>query len=468
VADLGDTAQGRPSLPRGAHVVLVVSRGLPQDEPSGFVTVPSLVGHSQQSALNRIEETGLRAEVFAEDVGRAARDVVDQYPVPGAATPTGSHMLLLVSSGLSRRAELVPMPDVVGMAEPDAVARLDEAALEADIVRESHPNVPAGVVLAQLPGVSALAAEKPAARTRWWLLAAIGAVALLMLAGLAALLLLGGTGPQIAVPNLVGLSSAQAQRTLATAHLTLGTVSPQAGSSAPEDSVLSQVPPAGAKVRSGSLVTIVVAASRPKVAVPQLIGMSESDADKALAAAGIAGTVGRAYSNSVPAGSVVSQAPLAPALVDVGSTVQLTISLGPSANTVAVPDLVGLQQAIAQDNVTSAGLTSRVINQYSSAYASGVVADQSPAKNESLVRNATVGVSVSLGPAPTTAVNVSSVIGESSANANSVLVSLGLNVVSIQRDNTGIAADTVASQLPSAAAQVPPGATVIVFVSTGK
>jgi hypothetical protein len=94
------------------------------------------------------------------------------------------------------------------------------------------------------------------------------------------------------------------------------------------------------------------------VAVPEVTGLSQAAAETAIVSAGfVVGTVTNVdsdtVSDTVPAGNVVSQAPLGGSLVASGSAVDLVVSSGPAL--VAVPEVTGLSQAAAETAIVSAG-----------------------------------------------------------------------------------------------------------------
>jgi len=67
------------------------------------------------------------------------------------------------------------------------------------------------------------------------------------------------------------------------------------------------------------------------VAVPNVIGITQANAQNAIVAAGLAvGNVGQQSSNTVAAGLVISQSPQPGASVSAGSTVNITVSTGPA------------------------------------------------------------------------------------------------------------------------------------------
>ena len=74
-------------------------------------------------------------------------------------------------------------------------------------------------------------------------------------------------------------------------------------------------------------------AGKPKptatpVAVPDVVGSSQAGAETQLTGAGFTVVVSQAESDSVPAGSVVSQDPQAGVMATQGSTVRIVVSTG--------------------------------------------------------------------------------------------------------------------------------------------
>ncbi|WP_246846626.1 PASTA domain-containing protein [Humibacter ginsenosidimutans] len=89
-------------------------------------------------------------------------------------------------------------------------------------------------------------------------------------------------------------------------------------------------------------------------AVPDVTGKAEADADSALQAVGLVPTDGKKeYSDSVPEGSVISQAPQSQGPVRKGDTIVLDISRGPAP--VEVPNVIGETWDKAKAKLTNAG-----------------------------------------------------------------------------------------------------------------
>ena len=95
-------------------------------------------------------------------------------------------------------------------------------------------------------------------------------------------------------------------------------------------SVLSQNPAAGSQVSRGSAVSLIVSEGPSDVRVPNMIGLSQSQAGDVLGQAGLnIGTVSVATSAQFAAGLVISGSPVAGSTVHPGSAVNLVVSSGP-------------------------------------------------------------------------------------------------------------------------------------------
>lgn len=146
---------------------------------------------------------------------------------------------------------------------------------------------------------------------------------------------------QVAVPDLVGRTLAEARGLLEAAGLSVGEITTSNGSS-PAEIVLSMANPAGVRVAPGTSIPLTVASGWNSV--PDLTGLTETEAQSALAAAGHSGIAVRAAQGGadnqgnpggqVPPGSSVillvgSSQPVAGTVVRVGT--QVTFTLGAPA-----------------------------------------------------------------------------------------------------------------------------------------
>ncbi len=201
------------------------------------------------------------------------------------------------------------------------------------------------------------------------------------------------------------------------------------------------------------------------VNVPSVLGLSQAAAASAIASVGlVVGSIAQQSSDTVSAGSVISQSPSAGTSVAPGSTINLAVSTGPAP--VNVPNVIGLSQPTATSVISGAGLVvGSVTQQSSSTVPAGSVISQSPSAGTSVAAKSAVSLMVSTGPAP---VIVPGVVGLTQATATSVIAGAGLVVGSVTQQSSGTEpAGSVISQSPSAGASVAAGSAVNLEVSTG-
>jgi len=168
----------------------------------------------------------------------------------------------------------------------------------------------------------------------------------------------GGPG-QVEVPDVTGQPRDEAEQTMDEAGLGV-TVETRNSSDVPVDAVIETDPPAGESVRRGSEVTLIVSSGPGQVAVPPVVGQTQSAAEQQLSARGLESSVTEENSDR-PAGEVISQSPDAGTRVDPGSTVNLVVSKGPEpVTTVDVPNVVGLNRSDAVAEIRGLGLSPSV------------------------------------------------------------------------------------------------------------
>jgi serine/threonine-protein kinase len=322
-----------------------------------------------------------------------------------------------------------------------------------------------GIVIAQLPTQATIAAEKPRRSWVMWTWVVVGVV-LAALVAIAAFTLI--IGKQVAVPTITGMTLPEAQNVVTAAGLKINDITTQTGSNAPDGSIIAQTPGPGVSVRDGSSIAIVIAAIRPKVSVPNLVGLSTAEAGRTITSAGLVAQISRRYSDATPQDTVIDQIPPAGQSVLVGSSVNISISLGPQSTTETLPDLAGMSQTDAVNKVVSLGLTAHVSNSFSSTVAAGQVIEQVPAAGQSVAPGTAIGINLSAGPPTGNTVTSPNLVGQTSTNAIGTLGGLGLTYSTVMWDGTGAAAETVVSQLPKSGEQVSSGGAVVVFVSSGK
>ena len=132
------------------------------------------------------------------------------------------------------------------------------------------------------------------------------------------------TGPgEVSVPDLSGRTESQARADLVDAGLVVGTVTPVDNASEPAGTVVTQNPSAGTTVPPDTAVSFEVSSGR--VEVPNVVGLTQSQAQNALAGRGLEFFVTFRESTEFTQGTVLEQDPRE-GVVDQGTTVNLVVA----------------------------------------------------------------------------------------------------------------------------------------------
>jgi serine/threonine-protein kinase len=108
----------------------------------------------------------------------------------------------------------------------------------------------------------------------------------------------------------------------------------------PKDSVISQEPNSGRKVRVGEKIKLILSAGRPRVSVPQIVGKSLFSAKILLSQNGLAtGKITFIYSD-MPKNTILSYHPQAIEPKE-GDRINILVSLGERPRSFIMPDLSG-------------------------------------------------------------------------------------------------------------------------------
>lgn len=205
-------------------------------------------------------------------------------------------------------------------------------------------------------------------------------------------------------------------------------------------------------------------ASSQQVSVPDVTGMTYSEAKTALSEKGLSIHASYEASDTVDEDKIISQDPKKGEKVSDNTTINVVISTG-TANS-KVPDVVGQTEEDAIAKLDAAGISYTITNEYSDDYDAGVVISQSPTGGSSISKNKKVTLTVSRGQETTT---VPSLSGMSQSDAITALSNAGLNAGSITSDySSSVEEGYVISQGTSAGRTVQMGSTVDMVISLGK
>jgi eukaryotic-like serine/threonine-protein kinase len=227
-------------------------------------------------------------------------------------------------------------------------------------------------------------------RKKWpWIVAAL--VAIVLIAGLVyAFNYVSGNGSNYAVPDVVGLPLATAEKDIANAHL-VSAVTREASSSVPKGDVISTSPANGTNVTKGSTVKLFVSTGAQLVKVPRVIGANVNTAETTLQDAGFQVSQQPVSNSTAPAGQVVRQSPAGGTPEPKGSQVTIYVSGGGTR----VPGVVGESQAAATQQLENDGFSVDPIIQSgagASGFTAGTVWKMSPPAGTVLAPNSTVDI----------------------------------------------------------------------------
>jgi beta-lactam-binding protein with PASTA domain len=196
-----------------------------------------------------------------------------------------------------------------------------------------------------------------------------------------------------------------------------------------------------------------------KTTVPNVIGLRQQAAERRLHDADLKVLTAQGASER-PQGVVFQQRPGAGTQLDEGQTVTITISSGRAR--VAVPDVSGLQQQAAVQQLTTAGFMPD-IKRVASSKRKGIVVDQAPLPGVTALKGSTVVLSISSGARP---VVVPSVVGLRQSDAVTQLMDARL-VPQIRNVPSTRPRGIVVAQKPPAGKEVDRGSAVTLNVSRG-
>jgi serine/threonine-protein kinase len=263
-----------------------------------LVTVKDVRGFQADTAQSTLEAQGLKVvqtQAFSSD---PAGTVSAQDPAAGTPVAPNTQVTLTVSKGL----EMVEVTDVTGQTYSDASHALKADGFKVSKQTQPDPTVPKDQVISQNPpgGTQAQKGSK--------------------------VTLIVSSGPSnVSVPSVVNMRQADAQAALSAAGLT-STVKQAPSTAFAAGHVISQSPSAGTSVAPQSNVTITVSTGPPPVDVPNVVGMSEADAEAALQNVGLGFTVQTTpVTDPAQDGIVQSTNPTAGTSVKPGTKVVLSV-----------------------------------------------------------------------------------------------------------------------------------------------
>jgi serine/threonine-protein kinase len=256
--------------------------------------VPKVTSLQLSDARERLDRSGFEKVAVERERSFAEVDrVLRQDPDPGEQASKDDTITLIVSGGPGQ----VVVPSVKNTRTELAIRELEKAELKVTADPQASDSVKKGFAI----GTSPRDGDRVERGSR--------------------VRLFVSTGPeQATMPDVVGLTREAAESRLDRESLEVRVVREQ--SDKPQDEVIAQSPAAGTKLDKNERVTITISEGKPKVDVPNLVGLTEADARRLLRGDKLGITVRRRTTdNEEEDGQVLDQRPGAGVEVDEGRSV---------------------------------------------------------------------------------------------------------------------------------------------------
>jgi serine/threonine-protein kinase len=260
------------------------------------------------------------------------------------------------------------------------------------------------------------------------------------------------------VPKVVGKTATRATVQLEDAGFKVRTHGVE--SKEKPGTVVSQDPGAKTQADKGSAVDLGVSSGPGQQLVPDVSNLPRKQAIEALNNAGFTVAEDPLPSSTVAKGNAIRTSPPANKPIPKGTEVRLFISSGPPQ--VSVPDVVGLDKALASARIKDAGLnlTQELVD--SDTVPKGRVVSETPSGGTTVDKGTTVALQISRGPQK---VNVPDVTGLTTAEARAKLSGDGFKVKVVKEESATDPPDTVIHQTPGGGSSAVKGGVVTIFVA---
>ena len=298
---------------------------------------------------------------------------------------------------------------------------------------------------------------------RFKIVAAVVAVLAIALIAFAGVSLLGGNkAEQVIVPDVTNHTLQEATEILEDYGLTVGVVKYEPNETVEKDLVFYQDPAYNDSIAKDGKVNLVISSGKDEpeqVPVPNLLGLTDIQAQKALLDAGFVASSNEEFSDEYEQGKICRQEPANGSSVEKGSTVKYWVSKGKANTNVVISNYLGWSEGDALAELQKQGLKVNTETGYSNDVSTGEVMGQSISAGTSVAAGTTITLTISLGAQN---VPVPNVVGLGEAKATSTLKNAGFKVSKNYAEGTEgkvINQDVTGSAVP--------GTTVTITVGTG-
>jgi eukaryotic-like serine/threonine-protein kinase len=149
-------------------------------------------------------------------------------------------------------------------------------------------------------------------------------------------------GQEVSVPALLGMAPADAERAVAGLGLQIDIERQYYSPQIPKGKIVSQMPPAGTRVRRGWQVRVAQSLGPMRIAIPDVTGESERTAEFNIRRRGLdLASTATIEMPGIPADQVVAQSPPANASQVAAPKINLLLTVAPSSPVFVMPSFIG-------------------------------------------------------------------------------------------------------------------------------
>jgi serine/threonine-protein kinase len=202
------------------------------------ISVPSVINMDIIEARQKIKQAGLEIETQQKYSDTVPKDmIIFQKPEEGRKVKIGRKVFVIVSLGC----ELVNVPNLKGLPSRDGEIKTNELGLKYLVEKEeSHETLPKGMVIKQNPPALSQVPRNTTVQV----------------------ILSSGPAIPVEVPDLIGLTLADARTAIENAGFSPGKIVWLEDNRFKPGMILTQLPPAKEKLRTGSLISLEVTADK--------------------------------------------------------------------------------------------------------------------------------------------------------------------------------------------------------------
>lgn len=275
---------------------------------AGNTIVPNVVNTTVEVAEAKSSNKKLKIQIVGKEYSDEIEEgiILSQNIAGGDVVEEDTVLEVVISAGK----ESVFMSSLIGKTKEEAIAWLEQNSIKYTIEEIESMSAP-GTVASQ-----SVAADEKIAKG--------DTVVLQISTGISGI----NSETEVIMPDLTKLTYTEAQKQMEELGLYLSIEASVYDMKVAKDKIISQSVVSGSTLHQGDSVTVVVSLGKEQVRVPYVQYETEANAKQMIANAGLMANVKYEYSETVKQGIVIKQGVEKDKLVNMGSTIEIVVSLG--------------------------------------------------------------------------------------------------------------------------------------------